>query len=214
MKRFFLTWLVKITAPVVIFLWSRSLRLTTSGKTLPKNGILVFWHQHIFAVIAYLSRFSTEQPITALVSGSDDGKILQIILKAFHFNIVEGSSTKGGFPSLLHLERNFGADEILLITPDGPKGPAATLKPGALHLAKFSSKPLTAVHVIYHNFWRLNTWDRAFLPKPFSTCDIVFSDPVLVNRKTSEFELTELQNKLESYLHGHQSHSGVEESIR
>jgi len=179
-------------------------------KMLPENGILVFWHQHIFAVIAYLSRFSKTSSITALVSGSGDGKMLQSVLKAFHFHIVEGSSTEGGFSSLLNLGRNLKEGDIILITPDGPKGPPEIVKPGAMHLAKYSGKPLIAIHVQYSNFRQLKSWDRGILPIPFSRCKMIFSDPLTLYREASEIEMTELQNKLESSLHGRQSHSRME----
>ncbi|MBL7960143.1 DUF374 domain-containing protein [bacterium] len=148
------------------------------------------------------------------MSGSQDGKMLQSLLKAFHFNIVEGSSTEGGFSSLLQLERSLKADQIILITPDGPKGPPEIIKPGALHVARFSEKPLIAIHVKYGSHWQLNSWDRALLPKPFSGCEMIISDPLPVNRNTSEIEMTELQNKLELSLHGNQSHSRMEQSLR
>lgn len=213
MKRFFLTWFVKITAPVVIFLWFRTLRFGISIGKIPENGILIFWHRHIFAVIAYLLRFSKTSSITALVSGSKDGKMLQSVLKAFHFNVVEGSSSEGGFSSLLHLERSLKADQTILITPDGPKGPPEIIKPGALHVARYSEKPLIAIHVKYSSHWQLKSWDRAVLPIPFSRCEMIFSDPLTLRRESSEIEMTELQNKLELSLHGHQSHSRMEKSL-
>ncbi|MBL7994117.1 DUF374 domain-containing protein [bacterium] len=213
MKRFFLTWFIKITGPAIIFLWFRTLRIEVSIDKIPKNVILVFWHRHIFAAIAYLSRLSKRSPITALVSGSKDGKMLQSALKALHFNIVEGSSSEGGFSSLLHLERSLKADQVILITPDGPKGPPEVMKPGALHVARYSEKPLIAIHVKYSSHWQLNSWDRALLPKPFSRCEMIFSDPLPINRNTPEFEMKELQNKLELSLHGHQSHCRVEKPI-
>ena len=213
MKPFFLNRIVQLIAPVVIFLWFKSLRLTFSGVKIPVDGIAAFWHRHIFAVIAYLSGFTRERYIAALVSGSSDGKLLQSVLKVFHFNIVEGSSGEGGFLSLLYLERNLLGDEILLITPDGPKGPPDVLKPGVLYLARVSGKKISAVHVRYEKTWALKSWDGAIIPKPFSKCEIVFSEPMMLNRDASDFEITEFQHRLESNLHGYQTHRRMEESL-
>jgi Kdo2-lipid IVA 3' secondary acyltransferase len=178
-----------------------------------QNSILVFWHQHIFAVISYLSHFSQKQNITALVSGSEDGKMLQSLLKTFHFNIIQGSSTKDGYESLLRLQRNTADDEIILITPDGPKGPPTELKSGALHAARYSGKPLIAMYVCYEKFWQLKSWDRGVIPKPFSQFAITFSEPIYIDRDSSEPELKELKDKIESDLNGNKTRRRVEEPL-
>lgn len=187
--------------------------MTSSYKILPKNGIFIFWHKHIFAVIAFLSCYSKLHNITALVSGSEDGKMLQLVLKALHFRVIEGSSSEGGYSSLLNLHRNVKDNEIILITPDGPTGPTGILKPGAFHLARFSGKPITAIHVEYGSCWQAHSWDRAFIPKPFSKCEIAFSDSLLLNREAPAYEMTELENKLESSLNGNQSCRRMEKSL-
>ncbi len=208
MKRFLMTWLVF----PVLSLWFKSLNLSKSPVELPNDKVLLFWHCHIFCVIAYLWRFRRERSM-ALVSGSEDGKLLQTLLKAFGFNIIEGSSSNGGFGSLLKAEQELRKGATILITPDGPKGPPQKLKPGAILLARYSSRPIICVHALYQGCWQLDSWDKAVIPKPFTRCEILFSEPFFIDRHTSEFMQTELRNKLETSLNGIQTCRRMEESL-
>lgn len=205
--------MIKITAPALVFFWFRSLQITKLPERPPSDTVLIFWHKHIFAVIAYLSNFSREQSITALVSASEDGKLLQTLLSAFHFKIIEGSSSEGGYRSLLSLQEELVSGTTVLITPDGPKGPVGKLKSGVIQLARYSGKPIVCVHAQYQTWWELKSWDRAIIPKPFTRCELIFSDPFFINRNASEFEQSELRNKLEASLDGDQTCRRMEESL-
>ena len=213
MKRILWVRVLHIVASPLISLWFRSLHIKNLSECPSNDTVLLFWHRHIFAVIAYLSRCSHERAITALVSGSEDGKLLQSLLKEFHFSIVQGSSTGGGFSSLLGMQKELHKGSIVLITPDGPKGPAGKLKPGALFLARYSGKPIVCVHARYHRYWKLSSWDQAILPKPFTSCELIFSEPFFIERNASEFEQTELINTLETTLDGDKTCRRMEESL-
>jgi lysophospholipid acyltransferase (LPLAT)-like uncharacterized protein len=54
------------------------------------------------------------------------------------------------------------------ITPDGPRGPCYELKPGALIVARRTQASLLLVGAEFHSAWRMKSWDRFYLPKPFS----------------------------------------------
>jgi hypothetical protein len=210
MKSAWIRWVFKIFFFPLIFLWFKSLRWPGCNIRLQKSSILIFWHCHIFSVIAYLTRFNEPKHISALVSGSEDGRLLQALLRYFSFNIIEGSSSIGGYESLLQLRRKSKQGGIVLITPDGPRGPAGQLKPGAIYLARISGNPLICADVQYENFWQLKSWDRARIPKPFSNCRIFFSEPQFVAPDLNEPELTSLNQNIETHLNGHQTFSGME----
>jgi len=55
---------------------------------------------------------------------------------------------------------------------DGPKGPALIAKPGAEWLANKTKVPLAKVEVKYSRAFRLNSWDKTFIPLPFSKITI------------------------------------------
>lgn len=60
----------------------------------------------------------------------------------------------------------------LAITPDGSKGPCYTFKPGALLVAKITKSPVLLVSFEYSNAWQLKSWDKFYIPYPFSKITI------------------------------------------
>ena len=62
----------------------------------------------------------------------------------------------------------------LAITPDGPRGPACVMAEGMPLMARMSGAPVLFIGVSCNPAIRLNSWDRAVLPLPFSRGAIVY----------------------------------------
>ncbi|MBK9184626.1 MAG: DUF374 domain-containing protein [Ignavibacteria bacterium] len=69
----------------------------------------------------------------ALVSPSTDGAILADLLTDWGYTVVKGSSSRGGKEALQIMVEQ-AANSVVLITPDGPRGPAHVAKPVPLSL--------------------------------------------------------------------------------
>jgi hypothetical protein len=54
------------------------------------------------------------------------------------------------------------------ITPDGPRGPRRELAQGAVFLASRMGLPIVPMGLGYDRPWRLKSWDRFAVPRPFS----------------------------------------------
>jgi len=74
------------------------------------------------------------------------------------------------------------------VIPDGPSGPAKTLKKGVLHMALQSGVPIVPLRVVATRCLRSRSWDRKMQPLPFSTIHVVVGSPIVVT--TSTFEAT------------------------
>ena len=96
-----------------------------------------------------------------------------------HFSVVRGSTTRGGVEALRQMVR-LGKDAHLAITPDGPRGPRRQVQGGLVYLAARTGLPIVAFGVGYGRAWRLKSWDRFAVPKPFTLGTVVTSTPVLV----------------------------------
>jgi hypothetical protein len=48
------------------------------------------------------------------------------------------------------------------------------MQPGVIQLAKISKAAILPVQVDYTKAWRLKSWDRFFIPKPFSKVTVRF----------------------------------------
>lgn len=179
---------------LVVRAWFSTLRIRMHDGPLSGSVIYAFWHEHIFAVVCALHRHISMPRPVALVSGSRDGRMLQNILRRLGFGIAVGSSSRDGASGFLALRSALDAGRAAMITPDGPRGPAGSIKDGVVKLSGHTTYPVVPVSVAYRSAWRLRSWDRAWLPKPFSSIDVVFHSP---QRFTdTEADRTQLENAL------------------
>jgi hypothetical protein len=95
------------------------------------------------------------------------------------FGVVRGSTFHGGSAALRELAAR-AAEGNLTITPDGPRGPRRRLAPGCVFLASTLRIPLVAMGLGYERPWRLGTWDRFAVPRPFSRARAIVSRPLAI----------------------------------
>ncbi len=164
------SWRVRVHAP------KESLEQLSSGRV-----ILCCWHEHL---LAGLINIPVRAP-HAVVSKSRDGQFLAAILASFNIKTIHGSSTdlrkkkdKGGREAYREMTQKLAEGTALLITPDGPKGPAHQPRAGAIHVARHANVPIMAGAMKASCSWRAPTWDRMLVPLPFARVD-VFLGPVL-----------------------------------
>ncbi len=88
----------------------------------------------------------------------------------------------------------------LALTPDGPKGPRYVAQGGVIALAQVTGMPI--IPVTCNTGWKisLKSWDRFQIPLPFSSCEIILKEPILVSRDADETKREELRIALESSL--------------
>jgi lysophospholipid acyltransferase (LPLAT)-like uncharacterized protein len=64
-----------------------------------------------------------------------------------------------------------------------------------IFLAQKSAAAVVPMHMEYSSCWRLKSWDRFFVPRPFSKVRIIFGAPVHLERTTGaeQFETERLR---------------------
>src|SRR5664279_4094417 len=131
----------------------RSLKVTYKNKEVTdtlddqnKNYVLAFWHGQML-LAWFLHR---NKNFTALISKSKDGDLLEKILKHWKYNVIRGSSSKGGEVALGIMVDYAKNNESVAITPDGPRGRINKMKAGAVITAKKSKAPLILVGIGYN----------------------------------------------------------------
>jgi lysophospholipid acyltransferase (LPLAT)-like uncharacterized protein len=103
-----------------------------------KNIILAFWHaQQLMIPFGYRGPGAH-----VLISQHRDGEIIARIIATFGHRAVRGSSTRGGAAALRELIRLGRSGKDVVVTPDGPKGPAQVAKMGVIQLARASGLPI------------------------------------------------------------------------
>ncbi len=89
---------------------------------------------------------------------------------------------------------------ILLVTPDGPRGPRYQCKPGALMAADMTGAQMMGITWSATRFFQLGSWDKMVIPLPFSKIILSFSEPIELPK---EGTLEERSAKLDELLRGH-----------
>ena len=161
-----------------------------------QNYVLAFWHGEML-LPWFLHR---NKKFTALISKSKDGDLLAKILKHWNYNVVRGSSSKGGDVALGIMVDYARNKESIALTPDGPKGPIYKMKAGAVITAKKSNSPIVLLSVGYKKKRVLKSWDHFEVPRFFSPAKAVYSNPVFVDSDLSYEDTSALILKCEKEL--------------
>ena len=182
-------------------IWARTLRyeiddhLGAVGRPVNENYIGALWHNRLLIFPFVLRRFFPNRRGAALISASRDGDLLADAIERFDFDVVRGSSSRLGASAILQLTDVLASGRDVVITPDGPRGPAYELGPGIIFLAQKSGAAVLPVNMEYSSCWRLKSWDRFILPRPFSKVRVIIGQSHHV-RSTStpeEFETERLR---------------------
>ena len=175
---------------------SRTWKVSIEGKFPSKPGIILFWHGKMLPAWKSFSKYA---PV-GVVSQSKDGQILSALLKKWNFELIRGSSSKGG-KEVLQQMQNKAKNNFLLITPDGPRGPYQKMKPGGVITAHRTSVPVYLCGVIIRKKKIFeNSWDKFNLPLPFTSIILNFSEKIEVSNNLGKNEIDQLIEKLEKDL--------------
>src|SRR6266566_3522657 len=112
-----------------------------------------------------------------LISRHRDGSYLAELSERWGYRVVRGSSKRGGDVGLLGLVRYLRQGGEVALTPDGPRGPAERMKPGALAAAQHANALVIAAGARASSAWWIESWDRFCLPRPFARVDVVYGAP-------------------------------------
>ncbi len=149
------------------------------------DGVLVcFWHNTLLISPALWPH--ARRPGHVLISQSRDGNAVAYMAEALGLKTIRGSSTKktapdkakGGAQAFRAMFRLLKSGGALAITPDGPRGPAEVVQPGAAQLATATGVQTLCVGIALTPVWRLHSWDRLHIPLPFARGCCVYSAPL------------------------------------
>jgi len=182
-------------------LWVRTLRYEIDdragvmGKPTDQNYIGALWHNRLLIFPFVLRRFFSNRRGAALISASRDGELLADAITRFGFDVVRGSSSRLGASAILQLADVLASGGDVVITPDGPRGPAYELGPGIIYLAQKSRAAVLPVNMEYSSCWRLKSWDRFILPRPFAKICVIIGQPhrVRSTNTVDDFEAERLR---------------------
>lgn len=193
--------LKQILAIALLRLLSFTWRIKLEGIPPVAPSVVAFWHGFMLPVWKY---FSYLRP-AALVSQSKDGRLLSDLLEKWKYNVVRGSSSKGGREALDSIIKLLDKN-IVLITPDGPRGPARQFKAGAVVAARKAGVQLYLCSVHINRSFTLNkSWDKFRIPLPFTKITLKLSQPFKPESANTREETEAFINYMENELNNMQN---------
>ena len=177
-------------------LWGRTLRYEIDdrsgvvGRPVTENYIGAVCHNRLLIFPLILRRFFPQRHGAALISASRDGDLLADAVQRFGYDVIRGSSSRLGASAILQLAEVLASGRDVVITPDGPRGPAYELGAGIIFLAQKSGAAVLPMNLEYSRCWRLGSWDRFIVPRPFAKVRVLINRPHNVKSTTTpeEFE--------------------------
>ena len=155
-----------------------------------------FWHESVPFVAKDLggTNFYT------LTSSSFDGELAARLVNQFGLRAMRGSSSRGGVQAVADLVRAAGEVQGVGFTLDGPKGPRRSAKAGIAMLAARTGLPIVPVATGIDRAWRLRTWDRFPVPKPFARVIVAYGDALDPPKNASREEIDRVRGMVEHAL--------------
>jgi len=138
--------------------------------------VFLLWHEVLLPLLWY----HRHQGVAIVVSEAREGRYLGDYASRIGYTLLPGSSTRGGTRALLGAMRLLRDGGIVAITPDGPRGPRRAVKPGLVRLAQKAGAAVLPVHAAVDSAWRLSSWDRMVIPKPFARIRVRYGQPFTV----------------------------------
>ena len=142
--------------------------------------IYTLWHGELLPLLWH----HRGEDVAVVISEHRDGEIVARIAEGLGYSTVRGSTTRGASRALIGLVRAIEAGHSAAVTPDGPRGPAHVFAPGAAIAAQRTGVPILPVRASASRAWRLKSWDRFLIPKPFARVDVHYGALTTVQADT------------------------------
>ena len=156
--------------------------------------IALLWHGRIPVALTIAPILKQTKLAHCLVSPSADGEFFAQAMAHNGFPSIRASSAKKGdsakaravvaaFREAMAWVKGGG---VLIVTPDGPRGPNEVMAPGALQIARRTGAPVLLVGLAASPATRLGSWDTAMVAAPFGRGSAIWQGPYYVPADADE----------------------------
>ncbi|HEX5006118.1 MAG TPA: lysophospholipid acyltransferase family protein [Hyphomonadaceae bacterium] len=173
----------------------------------PEGWVAATWHSRILLMpvlqIIWRPKWTRPpHPATLMVSTSRDGEFTNRAGRLLGLHIIRGSAATKKGKDKRGMAAAREAMEVLkkgggvVLTIDGPKGPAEVVGIGGIKLAQQMEAPIL-IYGLSANAKRLNSWDRLLFPKPFARGAMVIPPPIPTSK---DMDSEDLRQRVERAL--------------
>ncbi len=176
----------------------------TNGIKIPNQPcLLVTWHGEMLLMPFFFTEQNTQnKQVKVIASPHGDGQIIASIIKKFpNSDIIYGSSHKNPIKTLLSAFCELKKGHDIAIALDGPKGPRHSVSNGVVALSQKFNTPIVTFNCKAKKYWQFKSWDKMFLPKPFSEIEFFIGEPFFIQDLNLQEAKQTIQNRLKKHAH-------------
>lgn len=172
----------RLVVPIALLIVKLLIRTYRLGGAMEELRAAVLAHPRILiatchgmfiALLPFVRHYqSPERKLCVMTSPSRDGKLLDTVLESLEIMVVKGSSKSRSVAGAVALVDAMKKGHMGLLAVDGPKGPVGVPKAGCLRLAPAADAVMLVAVVSSKYYIRFRSWDRLFMPLPFSRIDV------------------------------------------
>jgi lysophospholipid acyltransferase (LPLAT)-like uncharacterized protein len=204
-----LAWLIAAYVELVTatLRWRREdFEAAAEALAAPQGVIALFWHGRIAQAMACRPLLG-ERPRRVLISLSRDGAFIARAAERLGVPTIRGSTgrdgealTKGGADAFRAAVKAIGEGAVMLVTPDGPRGPAQVIPEGPVQLARAARCAVFGMGLAARPAIALKSWDGARIPLPFARAVLVIAGPMRAPVRLSPEGLAELRGQWQAAM--------------
>jgi lysophospholipid acyltransferase (LPLAT)-like uncharacterized protein len=157
-----------------------------------EGAIGLFWHGRIVQAMA-CRPLLRDKPRRVMISLSRDGEFIAKAAEILRIPAIRGSTArnrganaKGGATAFRQAIATIKAGGVVIVTPDGPRGPNEIFSPGPIRLAAAAGCPVFLMGLAAKPAFGLRTWDRMRIPLPFARAVVVLQGPLRAPERANE----------------------------
>jgi lysophospholipid acyltransferase (LPLAT)-like uncharacterized protein len=191
-------WVIRFYMSTICFRY-RPIAVDVNPRRRDLQGryIYAFWHETVLLPCYGFGR----RKILCLISEHADGELIAQVCRHVGFGVVRGSTTRGAVKALRTMIR-LAEKHHFAVLPDGPRGPRRHVELGLMFLASRTGLPLVLAGIGYDRPWRMPTWDRFAVPRPWSRAVIITGEPLVVPANATRAQMEEYRKQAEATLNG------------
>lgn len=168
-----------------------------SKELLSEGAIISGWHgRSLPAAVLYRGR-----SYWVMVSHSRDGEIQANVFGTLGFQVIRGSTKRGGAQAAVEGIRALKGKGVMALTPDGPRGPSGVVQGGMMLMAQKSGAPVIPIGIAARPRLLVRSWDKYMVPWLFARCVFVYGDPIYVPKDADEQVVEGLRLLIQEQMH-------------
>jgi lysophospholipid acyltransferase (LPLAT)-like uncharacterized protein len=204
LRRLFRHWFShKIGVPLAYFVlralhWTWRIERKGDANSRLRPAIFAIWHGDLVVGAQELPHLLPK--VDVLASRSRDGALVARYVHLFRAKTIRGGSSKGGAQALRQMRGSLLRGYSIVIPIDGPRGPRGRVKPGVIAVASQTGTQIVPGVVLADRAWRMTSWDKAFVAKPFARVQFIYDDPQHVEPDATREQIEAARLRLEQRL--------------